>query len=88
MMDKDFHLTAEDAIYQAAASVGIDVDQLKKDMSDPAIAQQIQDNIALGKSIGMTVTPAFVIGGHLYSGEAPYERLKDIINFERKRANS
>jgi protein-disulfide isomerase len=87
LMDKDFHLTGEEAIYQTASSVGIDVDHLKKDMSDPAITQQIQENITLGKSIGMTVTPAFVIGGHLYSGVAPYERLKDIIDFERKRAN-
>lgn len=46
---------------QLAAKVGMDVDKLKKDMEDPAIQATLAANRALGQSLGLSGTPAFVI---------------------------
>ncbi len=88
LMSKDVRLTGEEMIYQAAASVGLDVGRLKQDMGDPAIAQQIQDNITLGRSIGVSVTPSFVVGRHLYPGYATYDKLKQFVDYERSTAHA
>jgi len=83
LMNKNVRLTGEDMLYQTAASVGLDVGQIKKDMTDPAIAQQVRDNIAAGKSAGVRVTPSFVIGGQFFPGYATYDELKQRVGDAR-----
>jgi len=83
LMKQNGRLRDEEMIYQDAASVGLDVDRLKKDMNDDAIATQIQNSIALGKSVGVRVTPSFIVGKHFYPGYATYEQLKQFVDYER-----
>jgi len=73
----------DDALYAVASSVGINVGQLKEDMNDPAIARQIQDGFAIGKSIGVTIVPTFVRGGYLVPGFQDYESLKQMVAYIR-----
>jgi len=51
----------ENKILQAAQSVGLNIDQLKKDMNDPAIKQQIAENYQLAKDLRLVGTPSFVL---------------------------
>lgn len=51
----------EDAIYQMAASVGIDVAKLKTAMKSAAVAQEIGDNYKLAQQLQLLGTPAFFI---------------------------
>lgn len=51
----------EDKIYETAKSVGLDVDQLKKDMADKAINDQVLANQKLATSLKLVGTPAFFI---------------------------
>jgi len=83
LMSKDFPLASEDTLYQAAAAVGLDVDRLKQDMNNGAITALIQDNIALGRAVGVTVTPTFVVNGHVYAGYADYNQLKKYVDYAR-----
>jgi protein-disulfide isomerase len=66
-------------IFRAAQQVGLDVDQLKKDMTAPAIEAVIRKNHALAEALAITGTPAFVIGDDVAPGAVPLPRLKQMI---------
>lgn len=67
--------------------IGLDVDQLEKDVKDPSIEQTIQENIQLSQDLGIRGTPAFLINDHVTRGYIPYARMKQIIAQKRKEAN-
>ena len=52
----------QDKVFQVAKSVGLDTDQLQKDMNDPAIQQQLASNFKLAQALRLVGTPTFVIG--------------------------
>jgi len=82
LMAKKDHLT-EDMIYQIAKDVGLDVDKLKKDMSDDATAKIVQDNLTLGNDVGVRGTPMFIIGEQVYPGALQPEQLKKAVDDAR-----
>lgn len=48
-------------IQEIAKSVGLNVEQLKKDMTDPAVKQEISDTYDLAKALNLAGTPSFVL---------------------------
>lgn len=46
-----------------ASLAGLDVDQLRRDMNDPAIDAQLEDVYRLGRMLGADGTPFFIIDG-------------------------
>src|SRR5260221_7661083 len=54
----------EGKVLDAAATIGLDVDRLKADMQDPAIADVLDRNLKLAQALRITGTPGFVIGDH------------------------
>lgn len=71
-------------ILQTAASVGIDVALLEKDMEDPKLKQIIDRNMALAAALGVRGTPAFVVGKQFVPGAVDAESLKALIADARK----
>ncbi|WP_428683156.1 DsbA family protein [Reyranella sp.] len=71
-------------ILEMAASVGIDVAQLEKDMEDPKLKQMIDRNMALAGALGVRGTPAFVIGKQFVPGAVDADSLKALIADARK----
>lgn len=61
----------EDAIYQAAKSVGIDVDKLKAAMKSGNVDQQIKANYKLAQQLGLLGTPALFIAKSDVSKTSP-----------------
>lgn len=55
-------------IDRIAGDIGLDVDQLRADMNSPEITRKIEETKALAREIGVTGTPAFVIGDELVRG--------------------
>ena len=55
-------------ILSIGAQLGIDANQLKKDMTDPEIDQILEKNYQLAQALNINGTPAFVIGGKLLPG--------------------
>lgn len=53
----------QDAVFEDARRVGLDVDKLKADMQDPAISDTIEQSLKLAHSIGVDGTPEFIING-------------------------
>jgi protein-disulfide isomerase len=79
LMNRKEHLS-DDIIYQTAKQVGIDVDRLKKDMGDDAIAKQIEANLKLGSDIGVRGTPMFIVGEQVYPGALQYDQIKKAVD--------
>ncbi|KAA5606315.1 DsbA family protein [Roseospira marina] len=74
---------SEASVLQLAAEVGLDVEQLRADMADPELDQRFQSNVTLARALGITGTPAFVIGGDLVPGAVSLDRLKELISAAR-----
>lgn len=72
-----------DGIMQVAAGVGLDTDQLARDMELPEIKAEIDATYALARELGIDGTPAFVIGDELIPGALSEERLASLIDEAR-----
>ncbi|NDK52789.1 DsbA family protein [Rhizobium laguerreae] len=64
---------------EVAADVGLDVEQLKKDMQDPTIDETIRRNLALAQDLRIAGTPSFVAGKEIVQGLADAGAMKRLI---------
>ncbi|MGB4100980.1 MAG: DsbA family protein [Alphaproteobacteria bacterium] len=76
----------EAAIMTMAKKVGMDADQLKKDMQTPQIETMINDNRALGQELEVRGTPLFIIGDDIRPGAMNLEDLQKAVENVRKKA--
>lgn len=74
----------EESILATAEEVGLDVARLRSDMEDPAIQDEIDRNIALAQRLGITGTPAFVVGKQVLPGVQSADVLKQAIRQARE----
>ncbi len=83
----DFHLAVmgaseeltESSVMGIAERLGIDVERLRRDMEDPAIEGYLDETHRLARDLGITGTPAFVIGDTVVPGAVGAARLKELI---------
>jgi protein-disulfide isomerase len=79
----DFHFAlldqegsvSDEMVFAQAAKAGMDVNQLKADMADPAIEKSLQASIALAHKVGIDGTPTFVLNGKFRPGALDHETL-------------
>ncbi|MEI2302190.1 DsbA family protein [Ensifer sp. MJa1] len=69
----------ETSSLEVAAEVGIDVEQLKTDMQDPAIDAIIRRNLALAQALRIAGTPSFVAGKEIVRGLTDSGAMKRLI---------
>jgi protein-disulfide isomerase len=74
----------DDTVYKVAASVGLDVDRLKRDMAAPEIERALKANLALADALNIHGTPGFIIGNHIVPGALDLDTLKNMIADARK----
>jgi protein-disulfide isomerase len=74
----------EELVYRLAGSIGLDVDRLKRDMTDPEIDQALSANRSLAKALELRGTPGFVIGDHIIPGAIDLDALKTMVADARK----
>ncbi|MHA1566274.1 MAG: DsbA family protein, partial [Alphaproteobacteria bacterium] len=74
----------EKSVLAAARKLGLDMEKLQRDMASPEIEKQLRDNFLLAQSLGITGTPAFVIGDQLVPGLASLEQLKSSVVAARR----
>ena len=65
-----------------ATKAGLNLDKWNACRQDPAIAAEVQADVAAGSALGVTGTPAFFINGIMLSGAQPYEQFKTIVDRE------
>lgn len=69
----------EAKVMRIAAKIGVDVERVKSDMSDPAIAAMIERNLALAQALRINGTPSFVIGDQIVRGAIDLRTLQALI---------
>jgi protein-disulfide isomerase len=74
----------ESKVFEIAAAVGLDIEQLKKDMADPVIQDLIDQNLRLAFDLRITGTPGFVIGNEIIRGIVPLDTLEAAIDRARE----
>ena len=67
-----------------AKEMGVDMARLQKDMEAPEVRAAMQTNVELGDKLGLTGTPAFIIGDEVISGAVGVEPLKQVIASVRR----
>ena len=71
---------SEEKYVEYAKQLGLDVDQFKKDMADPATKRRVDADVAEAGRLGVTGTPGFFINGKFTSGAKPFSEFKRIID--------
>jgi protein-disulfide isomerase len=73
---------------QIGATAGADTAKANGCASQPETAQKIQQSIDLGRTVGVTGTPALFVNGRKIPSitDIPYENLKQVIDFEAAQA--
>jgi protein-disulfide isomerase len=82
MMRASDPVTTESAI-AIAASLGLDVERLRKDMQDPEIANEIDRNLELAQALRINGTPSFVIGENVFRGALDTATLRALVERAR-----
>lgn len=70
---------SENSTLEVAASVGLDVKQLKRDMADPAIEAAIAANFELADALRLSGTPSFISGKQITRGLVDLETMAQLI---------
>jgi protein-disulfide isomerase len=69
-------------------SAGLNEMQTAKDLNAPALKAEIKKNLELGRALGLTGTPSYVVGNQILSGAVGLEKLKEAVAEARKPANN
>ncbi len=70
----------------SSASLNKTVDQagIVPKLTDPAIAQELEKNVAIARKLGFSGTPTFVVGDRVISGAVGYDTLRQAVADARK----
>lgn len=76
---------SKEQVLHITSDVGLDTKKLEADMDNPAWTTVLERNRALAGELGITGTPAFVIGNELVPGAVDLNVLKDLVAKARTR---
>jgi len=79
---QEFNIIGEPYLYELAAKVGADVDEMKRDMASDKVATMIAQDQAAADANGFKGTPSFVIGSETVTGDRHLEEFKKVIDRE------
>jgi protein-disulfide isomerase len=60
-------------------SAGLDEGRTAKDLNAPALKAEIKKNLELGRALGLTGTPSYVVGNEILSGAVGFEALQAAV---------
>ncbi len=60
----------------AARELGVDMDRLAKDAESDAVREGIEETMRIGDSLGISGTPAYVVGKEVVVGAVGFDKLK------------
>jgi protein-disulfide isomerase len=60
-------------------SSGLDEMKTAKDLNSPALKAELKKNLELGRALGLTGTPSYVVGNQILVGAVGFDELKDAV---------
>ncbi|MGE0281490.1 MAG: DsbA family protein [Rhizobiaceae bacterium] len=73
----------EAKVIRIAGKIGADIERMKSDMNNPAIAAMIEKNLALAQTLRINGTPGFVIGEQIARGAIDLKTMQSLIQEAR-----
>lgn len=88
----DFHMKlmtmsgakTPDRLAKVANDMGLDVEQMKKDVAEPAMDAILDKNLAMAQDMGIRGTPGFIIGDFLARGYMGLDAMQKVIEQQRE----
>ena len=77
----EHHSARPELLWKHLPRIGLNVDQLRKDANDPAIAQLIEQDMADARTLNVTKTPGFFVNGKPLISFG-YEQLQALVEAE------
>lgn len=74
----------QQSIERAIDRAGVDRAAARRFIATPAVADELSSNLAIAGRLGMTGTPAWVIGDRVLAGAIPLDAIKTAIEAARK----
>ncbi|MBL8071680.1 MAG: DsbA family protein [Nitrospira sp.] len=71
-------------LFRIAGEAGLDVNRLDQDMTRPEWQPILDRNRALAKTLGISGTPAFIVGNDLVPGALDLKTLQELVSHKRK----
>jgi protein-disulfide isomerase len=68
--------------------VGLSEDKTTADLKSPALRAELDRNLALGRALGLTGTPSYVVGDRIMSGAVGFDQLKAAVAATRAERGS
>lgn len=84
LMEQRGRITEQSTI-AVAERLGLDIEQLRRDMESEEIDQHIALSHELTRALGFSGTPSFVIGDQVAPGLIPYRQIQSFVAAVRKR---
>ena len=63
----------------AARALGLDMDRLALDLDDPAVVEQVEEDLADGRRNGVTGTPTIFVDGQRYDGSWDFHSMLEAL---------
>jgi len=79
------HTVRSDLVMARLDGLGLNLEQLNRDMNDPEITRAIEQDLADAKSLNVTKTPEYFVNGRQMPTFGD-EQLKELVGEELKRA--
>ncbi|MHA1540299.1 MAG: DsbA family protein [Alphaproteobacteria bacterium] len=74
----------QESLITLARKKGLNISKFQKDIKDRSIAQEISDNIDLATALGISGTPAFIVGDKIYRGALDKASILGLIKKEKR----
>lgn len=65
-------------------TAGLDELRTARDLDAPVLKAEIKKNLDLGRALGLTGTPSYIIGNQILSGAVGFEKLKEAVAAARE----
>ena len=76
---------SNETFFKLAESIGLDIEQLKKDMESEKVLAAIGKSGDMARTLGIRGTPGFIIGDEIYPGYIGLDAMKKAVADARKK---
>ncbi len=76
---------SKEQLFRVATAAGLDIERLDRDINRPEWQAVIDKNRGLAKTLGISGTPAFIVGDELVPGALDLKMLEDLVAQKRRR---
>jgi len=79
---------SQERLIRDVRAARLDESRVARDLNDKALRGEVEKNLGLGRALGLTGTPSYVVGNRILAGAVGYEELKQAVADARTAASA